>query len=146
MYYLTRMILSLEKINSGLIACARDKTDYYYLFFILVKTGVRIMEVIQLMPWHFDFEAKNMTVYHGKRNKKRTIVLGDDTTTELEKWIKDKPKNMLLFPITTRTVERLSLRFFGIAPHNFRRMYAVNIYRASDKDIITVRDLLGHNP
>lgn len=60
-------------------------------------------------------------------------------------------KNKLLFPITTREVQKVLARvcdylgYEGISTHSFRKWYATEIYRSIGYDIALVQRLLQHS-
>ena len=60
-------------------------------------------------------------------------------------------KNKLLFPITTREVQKVlarvceTLGYEGISTHSFRKWYATEIYRNNGYDIALVQRLLQHS-
>ena len=60
-------------------------------------------------------------------------------------------RNALLFPITTREVQKVLARvcdylgYEGISTHSFRKWYATEIYRNNGYDIALVQRLLQHS-
>lgn len=133
----------------------------YYMFRILLETGLRIHEFLLLKD--ADLIKNKLIVHAGKGGKPRTIILTPDTNLCLQKWLKVRssiistPTPLHLFPkrdgtrLTTRALQKRVTRVFEMAglprhlsAHNLRHTYASLLILAG-VPLTTVRSNLGHS-
>lgn len=149
-----------EIINDEQIECLRDnciELRDLAIIDILISTGMRVGELVNLNIKDINFEERECVVY-GKGDKERKVYFDARTKLHLLNYIKTRTdSNKALFVTLNKPHERLKisgvetrLRVLGrrlninnIHPHKFRRTMAT---RAIDKGmpIEQVQKLLGH--
>lgn len=130
------------------------------IIFLLLLTGLRVSELINLRNEDIDFINKSITIV-GKGNKKRTTSLPNKAIDILKIYIKEKlvsnTKSNLLFendygmPFTrqniTQIIERYIEKLTGhkhIGSHDLRHAYA-SILITNNVSIPTISAALGHS-
>lgn len=143
----------------------------YVLFLIGVTTGYRAGDLVKLKARDINesLRRKEFTIYEGKKmnskhireknRKPRTVELIPELGKVLKEYIKDKKDYEYIFqsrkginkPIGVQAVSNIlksAGEYFGlydITAHSMRKTYAYKIYIESDKDILAVKELLGHS-
>jgi integrase/recombinase XerD len=124
---------------------------------LLISTGMRVGELVNLDRDHINFAERECIVY-GKGDKERRVYFDARTKLHLEKYLESRiDKNLALFVTLDQPYDRLKisgveirLRNLGrklniekVHPHKFRRTMAT---KAIDKGmpIEQVQKLLGH--
>ena len=152
--------LLLEEVNQDQILGLRD----YALIQFLYNTGVRVSEALSLSVGALELSAPRQVRVHGKGRKDRTCPLWRSTTALLRRYITrwNLGVESRLFcnarcrPLTTSGVAHILKRNFEaakkkhpilrkrrITPHVMRHSCACALLQ-SGVDLVTVRDLLGH--
>jgi site-specific recombinase XerD len=152
--------LLLEQINQDQLLGLRD----YALIQFLYNTGVRVSEALYLSVGVVELGAHGQVQVHGKGRKDRVCPLWRSTTALLRRYIARWKLGVdsRLFcnarrrPLTTSGVayilkehfeaaknEHSALRKRKITPHVMRHSCACALLQ-SGVDLVTVRDLLGH--
>ena len=142
----------------------------YVLFLVGVTTGYRAGDLVNLKVRDIKeaMRKKEFTIYEGKkmnskkireRNRKpRTVELIPELAKILKEYIRDKKDYEYMFksrkgtnkPIGVQAVTnaiKQAANYFGlydITAHSMRKTYAYKIYIESDRDIVVVKELLGH--
>ena len=135
----------------------------YYLFRVLLESGLRVFELTALKV--SDFRSGSLIIQNGKGNKKRNILLAKDTQKLLSDFLKTKAKVLnepiededFLFlserrkPYSTRGIrKRVKLWFskIGVSAdlscHSCRHSYVSHML-SKGVDLVTVRDNAGHS-
>lgn len=143
----------------------------YMLFLIGVTTGYRAGDLVTLRVRDIKeaLRRKEFTIYEGKKmntknireknRKPRTVELIPELAKILKEYIKDKRDYEYLFQsrkginkaIGVQAVSNIikdAAEYFGlydITAHSMRKTYAYKIYIESGKDIVAVKELLGHS-
>ncbi|WP_111937974.1 tyrosine-type recombinase/integrase [Clostridium paraputrificum] len=143
----------------------------YVLFLVGVTTGYRAGDLVNLKVRDIKeaMRKKEFTIYEGKkmnskkireRNRKpRTVELIPELAKILKEYIRDKKDYEYMFksrkgtnkPIGVQAVTnaiKQAANYFGlydITAHSMRKTYAYKIYIESDRDIVVVKELLGHS-
>lgn len=143
----------------------------YMLFLIGVTTGYRAGDLVTLRVRDIKeaLRRKEFTIYEGKKmntknireknRKPRTVELIPELAKILKEYIKDKRDYEYLFqsrkginkPIGVQAVSNIikdAAEYFGlydITAHSMRKTYAYKIYIESGRDIMAVKELLGHS-
>lgn len=143
----------------------------YMLFLIGVTTGYRAGDLVTLRVRDIKeaLRRKEFTIYEGKKmntknireknRKPRTVELIPELAKILKEYIKDKRDYEYLFqsrkginkPIGVQAVSNIikdAAEYFGlydITAHSMRKTYAYKIYIESGRDIVAVKELLGHS-
>ena len=130
----------------------RDKAILETLF----STGLRVSEICAL-PRDLDLSSEEFSV-RGKGEKVRVVFLSPEAKTTIKKYLSaqaglDKRKdidNDLLFPITSRSVQRIIKHYAikagiskKVTPHVVRHMFATDLL-SNGADLRSVQMLLGH--
>jgi site-specific recombinase XerD len=126
---------------------------------LMLNTGLRAAEVLNLKVSDIDLPRGKVMVKQGKGKKDRTLWIGVKDLGLLKKWLKFKaqlPESEFLF--TTRAGERLQdryLRFMvkrlarqagidkDVHPHMLRHTFATDLLRKT-KNIRLAQKALGH--
>jgi site-specific recombinase XerD len=136
--------------------CERDQA----LLLFLLDTGLRAAEVVALDGGDVDLATGTVFVRSGKGRKDRVVYIGARTKQALLRGWRATGRPAATAPLwVTRTApyERLSLwglcsllrrlgkraEVTGVAPHRFRRTFAVWSLRAG-MDVFTLQRLMGH--
>lgn len=143
----------------------------YMLFLIGVTTGYRAGDLVTLRVRDIKeaLRRKEFTIYEGKKmntknireknRKPRTVELIPELAKILKEYIKDKRDYEYLFQsrkginkaIGVQAVSNIikeAAEYFGlydITAHSMRKTYAYKIYIESGRDIVAVKELLGHS-
>lgn len=124
----------------------RDKAILETLF----STGLRVSELCNL-PRDLDLSGDEFSV-RGKGDKVRLVFLSPEAKLSIKKYL-DKRKdidNDFLFPVTTRSVQRI-IKYYAVkagiskkvTPHVIRHMFATDLL-SNGADLRSVQVFLGH--
>jgi len=127
---------------------------------LMLNTGLRASEVLNLKIRDIDWSSGNLMVRQGKGKKDRTLWVGEEDLALLKLWMARKtrlPESELLFPnrngkrIMSRylrcMVKRLAMKA-GISkdvhPHTLRHTFATDLLRQT-KNLRLTQKALGHS-
>lgn len=125
------------------------------LVYVLLDTGIRATECVNLRVGHIDIEGNAIAIHAGKGEKDRTVYFGAKTARCLVRLMRDKNAREPIW-INERTGKPLT--YTGIAniardlgqrtgiqcsAHKFRRTFAINSLR-NGMNIYTLARLMGH--
>lgn len=142
----------------------------YVLFVVGVTTGYRAGDLVSLKARDireairkgeftiFEGKKRNCKNIREKNRKPRTVEIIPKVSKLLKEYIKDKKDYEYIFksrkgtnkPIGVQAVSNIlkeAGEYFGlydISAHSMRKTYAYKIYIESDRDIVAVKELLGH--
>lgn len=148
----------------------RNMRDYV-LFLLGVTTGYRAGDLVKLKVRDIKeaIRKKEFVIYEGKKmnsknireknRKPRIVELIPELAKVLKDYIENKKEYEYIFisrkgrnrPIGVQAVSNIlkdAGEYFGlyeITAHSMRKTYAYKIYIESDKDIVAVKELLGHS-
>lgn len=149
----------------------RYKNERDYVLFITgITTGYRAGDLVSLKVRDIKqaLKYKEFTILEGKkknsknireRNRKaRTVEIRPKVERILKDYIKDKKDYEYVFQSRKGNNQHIGVQaisnilkdageYFGlynISAHSMRKTYAYKIYMDSDKDIVAVKELLGH--
>ncbi|WP_150468127.1 site-specific tyrosine recombinase/integron integrase [Francisella sp. SYW-9] len=128
-------------------------------FDLLYSCGIRISELSSIQIKDINIGDKSVRVV-GKGNKERVVYFGAKTLANLKKWLDVRssfnPQSDYLFisqngsHLTNRSIQK-RLEIFAqkyatkhIHPHMLRHSFASHVLDSS-KDLLAVKDLLGHS-
>ena len=152
--------LLLGQVNQDELLGLRDYTLIQFLY----NTGLRVSEALSLSVTALELGAPGQVLVHGKGRKDRVCPLWRSTTALLKRYLarwKLGPESRLFCnarrrPLTTSGVAYILeehfeaakkrhpiLRTRKITPHVIRHSCACALLQ-SGVDLVTVRDLLGH--
>ena len=138
-----------------MIATAEMGTLDHALMHTLFSTGLRISEALSLAsaPFYAPPHETLQLAIIGKGGYQRLVFFSPECVAAIQCYIGDEDdgKNSRLFPITSRTAERIIARAaikagFGgrkITPHTFRHSLATHLLR-NGANIRVVQEMLGH--
>lgn len=130
---------------------------------LFYATGMRVSEISNLKLDQIDFEL-NLILVHGKGNKDRYVVFGEEAKTALNNYLVEARKKLLLHKtdygyvflnsngnrITSRGLEYIIKNIFlnagisaSVHPHMLRHTFATQMLN-NGADLRTVQELLGH--
>lgn len=147
----------------------KNKRDYV-LFLLGVTTGYRAGDLVRLKVRDIKeaLTRKEFTIYEGKKmNSKnikernripRTVEVIPEVAKILKEYIQNKKDYEYIFQSRKGVNKAIGVQavsnilkdagsYFGlqdITAHSMRKTYAYKIYIESDKDIVAVKELLGH--
>ncbi|SKA89630.1 Phage integrase family protein [Clostridium sp. USBA 49] len=161
----TQMVLDIQDY-------LKYKNERNYVLFVLgITTGYRAGDLVKLKVRDVKeaLKRKEFQIYEGKKmnsknirekNKKpRVVEIIPKLEKILKEYIKDKKDYEYIFPSRKGTNKHIGVQavsnilkdagnYFGlsdITAHSMRKTYAYKIYVESDKDIVAVKELLGHS-
>lgn len=143
----------------------------YILFIIGITTGYRAGDLVRLKVRDVKeaIRRKEFTIFEGKKmntknireknRKPRSVELIPEVAKILKEYIKDKKDYEYMFQSRKGTNKAIGVQavsniikeaaeYFGlydITAHSMRKTYAYKIYIESGRDIVVVKELLGHS-
>jgi integrase/recombinase XerD len=126
---------------------------------LMLNTGLRAAEVLNLKVNDIDWKSGNVMVRQGKGKKDRTLWIGEADLKLLKKWLKYQaklPGSEFLF--TTRDGQRIMDRYLrcmvkrlakqagidkDVHPHLLRHTFATDLFRKT-KNLRLAQKALGH--
>jgi site-specific recombinase XerD len=138
----------------GCIDKARDRA----LILVLLRTGMRIGEVLRLQVRDLDIRERKIHIYEGEKNcLGRVVYLSDDALMALRLWLKkrDKMKEHLFYGlrskmcytsarnIFTQYLRAAGLQHKGYTIHSLRHTFASELLNAGMR-LEYLQLLLGH--
>ncbi len=138
-------ILSNKEINT-IIEKAIGKSDRTFMIInTLIKTGVRVSELIAITPQDILFEEKQIII-RGKGNKIRNVDAPADLLFAYRLYLKKTSIqiNQRIFSITRDAIYKITKKIAGTNPHTFRHSYAVELLRKT-RNVRYVQVQLGHS-
>jgi integrase/recombinase XerD len=134
-----------------------NKVRNYCIFTLLLNTGLRVSELVNIEIDKINFEEQFLLV-KGKGNKQRFVPLNSACMRVIDDYMKDrnhKESNILFIntrgnPLTRHNVLELVKRhgeYIGkpnITPHKLRHTSATT-WLTNGADIFNIKEILGHN-
>jgi len=149
-----RLLKATEQNHFFDLAC-RDKA----LIATLRYTGVRRAELLALDITDLDFEARTLTVRHGKGGRSRVVPLRDDLIALIRDWLELRPKcdhdrlftNRIGQPLGKhglqdafpRAKAAAEIERDGVTLHTLRHTFASALLQ-NGADLVSIQTLLGH--
>lgn len=140
----------------GAITTARDRA----LILVLLRTGMRIGELLNLRVRDLDVRERKIHIYEGEKNcLGRVVYLSDDALVALKLWLKKRnPRNDYLFcgrqhrhlgytqarSIFTKCIRQAGLQHKGYTMHSLRHTFASELLNAGMR-LECLQLLLGHH-
>lgn len=142
-------------IDAIRFACANKKQRA--IVELLLSSGVRVNEMVNMQISDIDFDKMSVLVRNGKGGKQRTTYINDVAALHIKKYLSERTENgPYLFynknheQLATNGV-RFILRGLGekagvedVHPHRFRRTFATNLAKRG-MGVQEIRVLLGHS-
>jgi len=130
------------------------------MFLLLLRTGIRIGELLDLRPSDVNLQEQKVMIYIGEKNYRgRVVYFSDDAREALEKWMKLRdPQRQCLFYGSTqhsltyaavrvtfkKYLEKAGLGHKGYTMHQLRHTFATDLLNAGMR-IECLQPLLGHS-
>ena len=130
------------------------------MFLLLLRTGMRIGELLDLRPSDVNLQEQKVMIYIGEKNYQgRVVYFSDDAREALEEWMKVRdPQRQCLFYASTRHsltystvqvrfkkyLEKAGLEHKGYTMHQLRHTFATDLLNAGMR-IECLQPLLGHS-
>lgn len=150
-----------ENVPTGL----RNKAILYFIW----DSGARVSDVINLKPGDLNIGKREATIKGGKGGVDRHIAFSDYTATLLKKYKEARPKGnyffcteypsnnpkirkkrignkldrVYLYLMIGKYAKRAGIKK-KIGLHTLRHSFALNFYKNSGHDLISLQKLLGH--
>jgi integrase/recombinase XerD len=130
------------------------------MFLLLLRTGMRIGELLDLRPSDVNLQEQKVMIYIGEKNYRgRVVYFSDDAREALEEWLKVRdPQRQCLFYASTRHsltyatvrvrfkkyLEKAGLGHKNYTIHQLRHTFATDLLNAGMR-IECLQPLLGHS-
>ncbi len=130
------------------------------LILVLLRTGMRIGEVLSLKMRDLDVRDKKIRIYEGEKNSLgRVVYLSDDALVALQLWLKkrDKSREYLFYGLNRSTIcyssawnifaqylRQAGLQHKGYSIHSLRHTFASELLNAGMR-LECLQLLLGHS-
>lgn len=129
------------------------------LMLVLLRTGIRIGELLNLMINDVDFQNRSIKIYEGEKNSVgRVVYLSDDALAALTQWFRIRnPSKAYIFyghhgplgytgarNLFVKYVEKAGLSHKGYSLHCLRHTFATDLLNAGMR-IECLQQLLGHS-
>ena len=144
-------------------ADSADSKRDYCIITLFLNCGIRLSELVGINIKDIDFYENRLKVL-GKRSKERMVYLNPACIDALKKYLvirRDNPKaadESALFisnqnrriskrrvqQIVEETLRKAGLDGKGITTHKLRHTAATLMYQYGDADVLTLKELLGH--
>ncbi len=131
---------------------------------LFLSTGIRISELVNINLEDINFHNNTILIKKGKGNKSRTVYFSDSCKNQLLKYLYSKKEKIvnLSCPLfisyrnerlkvgAVRAICKNAYKLIGVeekhfTPHTLRHTSATLMYKYSKKDILLVKEFLGHN-
>jgi integrase len=167
----SKPITSVERVWDIQDYLKAKNERHYILFMVGVTTGYRAGDLVKLQVRNIReaIERKEFVIYESKKmnsknireknRKPRRVELLPGVAKILNDYIKGKPEFDYVFKSRKGLNKNIGVKaasnilheagiYFGleqISAHSMRKTYAYKIYNDNDKDILVVKELLGHS-
>jgi integrase/recombinase XerD len=143
-----------NKATSARPSAQRDRA----IILVLIDTGMRVSELVDLVMRDYDAKKAQLTIRHGKGDKKRVVYLADRAKQALWKYLAErpgvKPDDPIFASRTGTALDRAAVRKMierlgeragveGATPHRFRHTFAINFLRNGGNPL-ELQKILGH--
>lgn len=167
----SRPIMNMDKVYDVQDYLKAKNERDYILFLIGITTGYRAGDLVRLKVRDVKeaIKRKEFIIYEGKKfnsknireknRKPRVAILIPEVAKLLKEYIKDKDDYEYIFKsrkginkhIGVQAVSNIlkeaadHIGLDDITAHSMRKTYAYKIYNDNGKDIVAVKELLGHS-
>lgn len=148
-------IIEKEDIKKILAQIDTMKLSHQIIIYILLSTGIRRNEVVNIKMQNINFKNKSIYLEHTKSGKPRYCYFGEKLEELLKLQIeKNNTENPYLFQKYDSHIDKMTvssmlyklkndLGIDVLSSHKFRHLYATSLLK-NGADIFTVKELLGH--
>jgi len=135
-----------EMLRAARICSERD----YLLLRFMWRTGVRVSEVINIVPNDIEYKNSVVNIRKAKGGRQRRVLLDQETLEMLSDYVLvlNTPEDRPVFAISRAQVFNLVKKYGSmigvtIHPHTLRHSFAIHLVR-SGMDLRRLQLLLGH--
>ena len=125
---------------------------------ILLSSGIRVNELVNLNIDDIDFVNKTIHIREGKGNKERVVYMSEVCAYHIKQYLETRADNKLELFITVKAKKRILpggvrdiVRTIGknagvenVHPHRFRRTFASSLAKRG-MEVRTLAKLMGHS-
>lgn len=136
-----------EMLHAAKICSERD----YLLLRFMWRTGVRVSEVINVVPNDIEYKNSVVNIRKAKGGRQRRVLLDQETLKMLSDYVLalNTPEDRPVFAISRAQVFNLVKKYgtmigVKIHPHTLRHSFAIHLVR-SGMDLRRLQLLLGHS-
>ena len=158
--------LSQEELLKIRDAALRQRTAYgafrdYAILSVLIFTGIRRGELLNLRLGDVDFAEKTLRVTKGKGNKTRIVPLVEEAVAATQDWLvfrRSKGHDYLfttargnrIYPsrlqaIWKKVLARSGVTRPGVTLHTLRHSMATLLLQSGQADLVSIQHILGHS-
>lgn len=140
------------------------KRDVVIMFTLLLRTGLRLQDFVQLQLRDLDLNTGELMVRQGKGEKDRAIPLSPSMVTMLQDNVNTTRPGFINTPTESLFLSRecqpfhptsfrqrvyfyarkAGLSYRKVHPHTFRSTFATQLSRQAGADITVIKELMGH--
>ena len=131
------------------------------VFMLMLRSGLRVSEVANLILEAIDWQRKRIYIFNGKGGKDRVVYISNDSYRVLSDYIQSRitcrVKKIFLVergihkgtPISVRGIQK-RMEFYAkasglkVSCHHLRHTMATQMLNA-DAELVTIQELLGHD-
>ncbi|MGB8312181.1 MAG: tyrosine-type recombinase/integrase [Halobacteriota archaeon] len=142
--------LEKEQVDQVLAAAGKCSLRDYLIIRVLWRAGIRVSELLNIMPAAIEFHNQVVNITNGKGGKQRRVLLDEETMALLSEYISQQniQDNQPIFGIKRWQLHAIIKKYgkmvgLNIHPHTFRHSFAIHFVR-SGADVRRVQLLLGH--
>ena len=144
------------EIDALRYACKKPKQRA--IIEILLSSGLRVNELVNLNITDLDFNTRAIHVREGKGNKERITYMSEVCVYHIKQYLETRKDNRIELFVNVKTKKRILpggirdiVRTIGknagvenVHPHRFRRTFATNLAKRG-MDIHLIAKLMGHS-
>jgi len=151
---------AIDPVDVGALLSVLDHTRDRALFLLLLRTGMRVGELLDLHATDVNLPERKILIYMGEKNYRgRVVYLSDDAIEAAKAWLafRDSREEMLFYssrrPVLsygavrnrfTRYLEKAELDDKGYTIHCLRHTFASEMLNAGLR-LEVLQQLLGHS-
>ena len=144
-------VLSPDEVKKLIDSASNAKSKL--ILKMLYSSGLRVSELVNIMPKDLDFNQKIGWVRKGKGSKDRIFKIAETLSKPLQKWIVKNPgkfvfsekeamtpRNVQLLVKTAAKKANINKR---VTPHTLRHSFATHLLE-NGENLLVIQQLLGH--
>jgi len=151
---------AMDPDDVGRLLSVVDQPRDRALVLVLLRTGMRIGELLTTRPSDLNMDEQTITIFEGTKNRRgRVVYFSDDARKALRVWLRRRdPTALFLFHSRARGqlsytsasmmfkkyLEAAGLAHRGYSLHSLRHTYASELLNAGMR-LVSLQELLGHD-
>ncbi len=142
------------------------KTRDLAIIFLFLDTGLRVSELASINVKDLSLDDYSVVVQRKGRNKIQMIYYSDESAEYITDYLNERKARKLIYHgddplfisnrgtrISVREIQMMLKKYVAaalpekaqkISPHKLRSSFAMEFYRSTDKDILTLQKRMGH--